>query len=142
MAPIRNKKCCICGKPVWSYSGKYCLNCSKIYHRTRNKHFPSKTIKAIWDYIRKNGYVCYYTGMQLDMTDTHSPWYCVFDHWIPHDQAKVVITSALLNVIKTDLSEKEFWYYVLQLADHRKKHTNVRKRKLVYWERLIPAEDT
>jgi len=33
--------------------------------------------------------------------------------------------------------EKEFWYYIKQLNNYRVKHTKVKKRKLVYWDRLF-----
>lgn len=97
--------------------------------------FPKKTSKAIWDYIRKNGYVCYYTGMRLDLEDPKSPWYLVFDHCTPQDPKKVVITSFLLNDMKSDLTENEFWYIIGQLADFRRKGTSVRKIKLKYFKR-------
>lgn len=130
------RKCHVCDKPC-SKGSKYCPQCSKLYHRMRNKQFPPDTVKAIWDYVRKNGYVCYYTKMPLDTQDTRSAWYCVFDHWIPGDPRKVVLTSALLNDMKSDLTEKEFWYFILQLADYRRKHKMVKKKNPVYWERLI-----
>jgi hypothetical protein len=126
---------------VFSNKSQYCHTCSHFAYRMQNEQFPPEIIKSLWDYIRKNGYRCYYTGMLLEMEDDTSPWYCDFDHWVPGDSRKVVITSALLNAMKTDLSVKEFRYYVLQLDDHRKKHLKVRKRKLVYWNRLVPFSD-
>jgi len=128
--PLQN--CCICGKKTFSNKSQYCRTCSHFSHRMVNEHFPRKIIEAIWDYVRKNGYRCYYTGMLLELDDDTSPWYCSFDHWNPGDPRKVVITSALLNAMKTDLSVKEFWYYVLQLFDFRKKHTKIRSRNIPY----------
>lgn len=125
---IHNKKCCICGKPVFANHSKYCRQCSQFSYRIKVRRYPTKAVKGIWDYVRKHGYVCYYTGMPLDMNDPQSPWYCVFDHWIPRDPAKLVITSTLINLMKSDLTEEEFWYYVKQLADHKEKHTRVRKK--------------
>jgi hypothetical protein len=77
--------------------------------------------------------------MDLELYDASSPWYCVFDHWTPHHPGKVVITSALINQMKSDLTEEEFWYYVKQLADFKEKGTKVHKRKLAYWYRLVRA---
>ena len=79
--------------------------------------------------------------MLLDLVDDRSPWYCVFDHWIPNNPQKVVLTSALFNEMKLDLSEEEFWYYILQFADYKEEHKKVRKKKLDYWTRLCPIED-
>ncbi len=100
--------------------------------------FPQKTRNDIWNYVRKNGYVCYYTKMPLEMTDAKSPWYCVFDHWIPQDPRKLVLTTSLFNNMKSDLSEKEFWYFIRQLANYKKNRTKVKKKHLVYWYRLRP----
>lgn len=103
--------------------------------RLRPKRLPVEAIKALRDYVRKYGWVCYYTRMALDVTDPHSPWYCVFDHWIPNDNRKIVITSALINEMKADLSEKEFWCLIIMLASLKRNGTKVRKIKLRYWNR-------
>ena len=50
------------------------------------------------------GFVCFYTGMTLDMKNPKNPWYCVFDHWIPGDDRRIVLTSFLINDMKTELS--------------------------------------
>ena len=97
--------------------------------------FPREAINGVWDYIRKYGFVCYYTGMSLDLDDLKSPWYLVFDHWMPRDPRKIVITSAVLNIMKSDLTEKEFWYFIRQLANFYRNGTPVRKIKLAYWSR-------
>ena len=134
------KKCCICGKlfSPGSNREKYCHLCAEILWRMRAKKYPASTIKEVLDYIRKNGYVCYYTGMALDR-DPQSPWYVVLDHWMPGNPKKVVLTSALFNSMKSDLTEKEFWYYIEQLYNHFKKHTKVIKKKPIYWARLYPV---
>jgi len=95
--------------------------------------FPREAILGVWDYIRKYGFACYYTGMLLDLDDPKSHWYLVFDHWMPRDPRKIVITSALLNEMKSDLTEEEFWYFIRQLANFYRKGSRVRKRKLAYW---------
>jgi len=129
------KTCIICGKPRWINNSKYCRTCSQFSLRMVIKQFPPKTREAVWDYVKKNGYVCYYTKMQLDMTDPHSPWYCVFDHWKPHDSSKIVITSSLLNDMKSDLSENEFWYLIKALADYKRHGAKIRQIKIKYWGR-------
>lgn len=133
--PLQN--CCICGKKAFSNKSPYCRTCSHFSYRMANEKFPPKIVNAIWDHVRKNGYRCYYTGMPLELDDDSGPWYCSFDHCNPRDPSKVVITSAFLNAMKTDLTVKEFWYYVLQLFDFRTKHKKIRKRRPVYWNRLV-----
>ena len=135
------KKCCICGKPLWSRKSVYCFDCAVLAYRMDCKNFSPEAIEGVWGYIRKHGKKCYYTGMLLELRDPKSPWYLVFDHWIPGDGRKVVITSSLFNDMKSDLSENEFWYYIKQLDNYKRKHTRIRKRKLVYWYRLHPVKD-
>ena len=130
-------KCCKCGKKVFSPRSKYCRNCHKIKIRMKRKKFSLEAQKGVWDHIHKKGHTCYYTGMALEMDDDTSSWYLDFDHWIPGDPRKIVICAALINDMKQDLSEAEFWYYILALDDHRKKHTKVRKRRLIHWYRLM-----
>jgi len=105
----------------------------------RTKHFPAKTVKAIWDYIRRYGYVCYYTKMPLVLDNRKSPLYLVFDHYIPGDSSKIVITSAWLNEIKSDMSPDEFKNSVCQLADYFRKGTPIVLKPFVYWDRIYPV---
>jgi len=129
------KKCCICGDPVWAIHSEYCWDCAVLSDRMFHIKLSPEAIEGVWDYIRKHGKRCYYTGMLLDLRDPHSPWYLTFDHWIPGDGRKVVITSFLLNVMKSDLSEDEFWDIIDQLVKYKKYGIPIRKRKFRYWRR-------
>src|SRR5665213_908062 len=100
------KGCWVCGDPVHRYNAKFCLRCAKFGARMRTKRFPPATVKAIWEWIRQNGYVCYYTGMLLELENRKSPRYLVFDHWIPGDPSKVVITSFVVNDMKADMTQE------------------------------------
>jgi hypothetical protein len=126
-----------CGKRLLNNHIKFCPVCATINFRLLHEHVPAATIEDIWRYIRKYGYICYYTKMPLDVTDPGSPWYCVFNHRNPRDpKKKVVITSALLCAMKSGLSEKDFWYMILQLANYKEKHIKVRKKKLDFGSAL------
>jgi len=133
--------CALCGKRVFVYNAKYCPRCAKFVARLHSKGLPPETIEETLEYVRQKHFTCFYSGIQLDLDDPKSPWYCVLDHWIPQDPGKIVLTCDLFNVMKSDLSEKEFWYYVLQLADYIEKGRPVRKMKLAYFWRLCPVED-
>jgi hypothetical protein len=135
---IKGKKCIVCGKPVVTNRYKYCRTCSHFFKRMDLDGYHPSQIQDIKAYVHKNGYVCCYTGISLDMDDTHSPWYRAIDHWIPGDGRKLVLTCALVNTMKADQLEKEFWYNVKQLYNHKYKHKKFRKKKLVYWYRLCP----
>ena len=129
------KVCAGCRRAAALKGHKFCATCSRILIRMKGARFPREAINGVWEYIRKYGFICYYTGMQLDLDDPKSPWYLVFDHWNPRDPRKIVITSALVNRMKSDLTEEEFWYFIRQLANHFRNGTVVRKRKLAFWSR-------
>jgi len=136
----KDKKCDLCGRPVFNIRSKYCRPCSHFAHRLEMQRFGPKVVQEILDYVRKWGFRCFYTGMLLDVSDYKSPWYVVFNCLTPGDRSRIVLTSALFNEMKSDLSIKEFWYYIRQLANYKRKHTKIRKKKLVYWYRLTPKE--
>ena len=98
-------------------------------------------VKNIWEHVRAftRGYVCYlYQNTFGRLTNPKSPWYFVFDHQIPGDDKTVVLTFALLNEMKSDLSWKEFRYYFRQLEKNDRTHAKIRKKKLAYWARFHP----
>lgn len=136
----KDKKCDICGRPVFNIRSKYCRRCSHFAHRLEMQGFGAKTVQEILDHVRKRGFTCFFTGVPLDMTNDRSPWYCVFNYLTPGDHSKVVLTCALFNEMKSDLSIKEFWYYIRQLANYKRKGTKIRKKKLVYWYRMTRRE--
>jgi hypothetical protein len=132
-ASMDNRVCAGCGQAIALKGRKYCARCARLGVRMRRARFPREAINGVWNYVRKYGFVCYYTGMPLDLDAPESPWYLVFDHWMPRDPRKIVITSSLLNKMKSDLTEEEFWYFIRQLANFRRHGSVVRKRKLAYW---------
>ena len=134
------KKCCICNRPVFNIRSKYCLRCSRFNHRMELKGFSPQAVEKIREHIRTKGYVCTYTGLELDMENDRSPWYGVFDYCLPHDKSQVVLTCALFNEMKSDLTINEFWYYIRQLANYKRYHLKVKKKKPHYWARLTKRE--
>jgi len=136
----KDKKCDICGRPVFKIRSKYCLRCSHFNHRMELKGFPPEAVEKIREHLRTHGYVCQYTGISLDTENDRSPWYCVFDYANPGDPSSVVITCWLFAEMKTDLSIKEFWYYIRQLANYKRYGMKIRKKELHYWARLTSKE--
>jgi len=86
--------------------------------------------------VRRNGFVCQYTGIKLNMTDPKDPFYFSFDHMIPGDGRTVKLTFALLNEMKSDMTFEEFEYYILQFAKFFTTGNTIIKKKLKYWYRL------
>jgi hypothetical protein len=79
--------------------------------------------------------------MSLELDDDTSPWYLVFSRLDPGDKSKIVPASALVNAMKSFLLKKEFWYFIRQLANHYRKGSVVRKRKLAFWSRPYREEN-
>jgi hypothetical protein len=133
--------CPVCGQPIELKGHKYCARCSRLVFRMKLARFPRQAINAVLDYLHKYGFVCYYTGMSLDTDDPKSPSYLVFDHWKPRDPRKMVVTSALVNAMKGDLTEEEFWYFIRQLAKFYREGSPVRKIKLACWCRSYRSRE-
>ena len=132
------KKCCICGKPVFSIKSIYCRRCSHFSARMSDERFPPETRDDLWKYLRKNGFICFYTEMKLDVFDKSSPSFLEFDHLVPGDPRKIVITSAFFNEMKGDLTIRELRRSVLQLYNYWFKGIKIKKWKFRYWYRLLP----
>ena len=102
------------------------------------ERFPPEAIESVWKYIRTYDYICHYTKIPLDMDDPKSPRYCVFDHWIPGDPKRIVLTTALVNDMKTEQTEDEFWYNIFQLADYKRLGKPIKMKDPVGWDRFYP----
>ena len=136
-------KCCICGKPVFSVRSIYCCPHSHFSARMSDERFSPKTREALWKYVRKHDFTCFYTGQKgLDVFDKSSPYFLEFDHVIPGNPRKIVITSAWFNEMKGDLSIREFKRSNVQLYNYWIKGIKIKKMKFRYWFRLKPPGKT
>ena len=73
------------------------------------------------DYDEKiDGFRDHYTGVVLDETNTKSPRYLTYDHLIPGLKTvdNQVVTMAIINEIKTDLTWEEFVAIARQVVAH------------------------
>ena len=138
MPKKRVKKCCFCGKlPVFSIKSIYCRACSYFCARMSNERFSPKIRKSLRNYVRRRGgFYCYYTGQELDIFDESDPYFLEFDHLVPGDPSKIVMTSAWINEMKGDLTFKEFKGSVVQLYNYWFKGVKIKKKKFRYWYRL------
>jgi len=74
--------------------------------------------------------------MELDIFTKSSPYFLEFDHLVPGDPHKIVITSAWFNELKGDLAFKELKGSVAQLYNYWFKGIKIKKKKFRYWYRL------
>jgi len=111
-----------------------------MLNHMHHRNIPPENIKEICEHVRRYGHVCFYTKTPLNMTDPKDPFYFVFDHMIPGDNRKIVLTFALLNEMKSDMIPQEFRYYILQLDQCFKTGKKIRKMRLSRWYRLTPVQ--
>ena len=75
-------------------------------------------LQALQEAWRDGSFRCFYTGIAL--IDDGQRWrdhrYLVFEYRTPGDEASVVVTCALVNRMKTDLTEEQFRVMVRELA--------------------------
>jgi hypothetical protein len=133
-----SRKCDLCGKPTFSPNSPHCRRCAHFTDCMNNRQIHKDAVKEIEDHVRRNGFVCQYTGMKLNMTNHRSPLYFSFDHMIPGDPRTVKLTFILLNEMKSDMTWEEFVYYILQFAKFFTTGAKIIPKKLKYWFRLIP----
>jgi hypothetical protein len=132
------ENCGICGMSKHPYA-KFCKRCKKIIDRIdiRKKHNKSARIMALkksWD---GECFRCYYSGVKLEEKDHHSPIYITFDHHIPREESDIVIAAAVINDMKSDLSDEEFKNVINQLSAHFCNGAPVNEDifKLKHWKR-------
>jgi len=111
-----SKVCEICGNPIHQYA-YCCKRCKKLIDRVDRRRKPDKkarmqSLKRAWD---GEGFRCYYSGIRLIEDDPKNPRYLTFDHRTPRQESTVVVTAALLNDMKTDMTEDEFKAMISQL---------------------------
>ncbi len=126
------KKCCLCGKPVYAPRAMYCPGCHQFVHSMDNRGINNDAAKKILKYVHRHGFVCEYTETPLNMTDYKDPFYYEFDHTVP-GASKVALTFSLLNEMKSEMTLKEFKYYVGQFANFLRTGAKIKKRKLSHW---------
>jgi len=113
------KTCQICGAPIHLLAS-FCKWCKKVLTggRRQKKRKPDRqarirALKAAWD---GEGFRCYYTGIRLVEDNPRDPRYLTYDHRTPRLESDVVLSAALVNDMKSDMSEEEFKTMVTQLA--------------------------
>jgi hypothetical protein len=106
-------KCVICGRPPRRLS-MYCPQCRRIVlQKNHGIRARATALKAAWS-SDEEGFLCYYTGIKLDVDDPFSPWSLSFDHRIPGEDGTLAVAAWWVNTMKTALSEQEFWSVVTE----------------------------
>lgn len=133
---MKSNICQICGSPCHPQA-TYCKRCKRLADRNnargKQKVAQVRALKQAWD---GQAFRCYYSGIKLVDDNNKDPRYLTFDHLIPRQESKIVACAATINDMKSDMSDREFWAMVTELAKHfNGKEFNEKVFKLKYWKR-------
>jgi len=136
----RTGECIICSSKTFPYS-PYCPICRHIVQMYDNIKEHTAAMQAAWDPVRK-AFFCCMTGLQLDLVNKDSPVYHAFDHQTPKETGTLRMVANFANVMKTALSEDEFWLVVKELAHHFQTQEAFNKDiiKFAYWKGWVKAQ--
>lgn len=118
--------CVICEDPKHPQAYA-CDRCRRILRRVEMRRDPSgklrkpdreariRALQEAWD-PEARCFRCHYTRIALETHDLLDHRYLSLEHQTPGDETEIVVVSALLNRMKTDLSDEEFRQMVAALA--------------------------
>jgi hypothetical protein len=116
---IAMKECEICRNPAPDHPlARLCRRCKKIVDRTdiRAKHNAGARIRALTLAWEGDGFRCYYTGVRVVEDDKLDPRYLTLDHRTPNREDDIVVAGALVNDMKSNMTEEQFKDMVAQLS--------------------------
>lgn len=119
-------RCAVCGAEK-HHLADTCARCKRILDRVETRRDASGAVRrvnhaarlrALQESWRDGAFRCFYTGVTLvdDPRRFRDHRYLVFENRTPGDEASVVVTCALINRMKTDLTEEQFKEMVRELA--------------------------
>jgi len=99
---------------------RLCQRCDRIAKRvdprhTGNRNARIRALKNSWD---GQVFRCFYSGVSLVENDSGHPRYITLDHRTPRNEEDIVISSSLINDMKTYMNEEAFKEIVIALARH------------------------
>lgn len=112
------RDCEICSQPARNASASYCARCVRLVGRVGpsrdyGNDALKRALKSAWD---GQVFRCHYSSAELVVDDPTNPRYLTFDHRTPPAKGDLVVAAAVINDMKTDMSEKEFERVVIELA--------------------------
>ncbi len=133
-----SRECEICSNPARHQQASYCATCRRLVNRVDTRRDDGNgarkgALKNAWD---GESFRCYYSDVPLVVDKSSHPLYLTFDHRTPRAKGDLVVAAAVINDMKTDMSEEEFRRLVLELARKFSGKTfDERVVRLKYWKR-------
>jgi predicted nucleic acid-binding Zn ribbon protein len=112
------RHCTVCGSPA-KPRNLYCPRCRKFIFRKPNHKARAAALIESWDPVHRR-FRCWYTGIPLNETNPWSRRYLTFDHVIPGDDSRLVVSCRLINEMKSDLTWDEFFTVIAAFDIYRK----------------------
>jgi hypothetical protein len=130
------KECIICKKAPVPHT-RYCARCHRLADAPDFSKARLEALIEAYDPVL-DAFICHYTGLPLNLDDPSSPLYLNFDHVIPRDGRRLVCAAAFANVMKSEMTEKEFRAIIIELAHHWEtgEPFDTKVLKLKYWTGL------
>ena len=87
--------------------------------------------------LGQGGFLCHFTGVRVDEGDWGSPWFLTFDHRVPGEGGTLVVAAWWVNMMKSSLSEEEFWRVIGEYDRYLKEGGEFDKNvvEFKYWRR-------
>ena len=113
----------------------YCPRCWNLIKNKPDHEEHAAALKKVYDLIL-DLFICFYTGVPLNDTDPHNPWYVTFDHTIPGKKGTMAVCAWWVNDMKADLTEPEFRRAVSFIARYLRGETvDWSKLRFSHWKR-------
>jgi len=109
------KICQVCDKPPITPRHRYCARCYKWCSVRKEIRARVKTLRERLDRAADR-FTCSYCGIVLNETDNKRPDFLCFDHRMPGKRNDLAVCAEFINLMKSDMTWKEFPVAVIMLA--------------------------
>ena len=131
-------RCYVCGKETHPRQ-RYCDRCRIFVTDTKEQMKRRAALREAYDQDH-DGFRCHWSGILLDEIDRDGPFSLCFDHLVPVRTSKLVVSSALFNLMKCELTDEEFLLAIKELADHlRGQEFDKNLIKFTHWNVKAPS---
>ena len=129
--------CYVCKREVKPPRG-YCDRCLTFIRNRHDRLRRRAALVAAYD-EELDGFRDHWSRVPLEESDHSDPFHLCFDHYVPVEGSRLVVSSELFNKMKTDMAPDEFLAAFAQLAAHDRGAPFDKKAiKFAYWKRHPP----
>jgi hypothetical protein len=113
----------------------YCPRCWNLVKNKPDHEEHAASLKMAYDLVL-DLFICFYTGLPLNDTNPHDPWYVTFDHLIPGKKGTMAVCAWWVNDSKGDMTAPEYRRAVSFVAAfYRGESPDWSKLRFSFWNR-------